>query len=600
MCPPKQPKTGSGKGSSKGSKNNSNSQKNLNSQEDQVNEQASGLQNSNAGVDDSAANNSNQGSKAKEENSGQNEGNEENSKNRSKLSKPDQGSEGQLGKDASLQRIVPNAASQMTQRSQMEDKPPTARLSNVLVVTISSCEFSKDFNYFISLQLGTQGEKFRTEVSSVQHNPVFRKNTFVFPLEGKPIDFYKELFLSAFIVLNVEDYSRENADQDHAGEARLLGDTSLNLIPHKPILLDIRSNGIKQSLKFTRKTTKAEPTVGRIVVNVKYIGKQAQPEPANESALAVSQSVGDQRGDENNPNLSAIERPLPRNDGYLFHWRVRVDVRTAIDIALNRDSPLGLPSCFVELGLASEFGVRPADNLLQVTKTIPNERNPIWNQQFLLVRDQEDSPDKNAFVYLAVVDRERKDKQPLDAIWVPVNRMNPFLPYNMELITSKYEFKIRGKYFISMVLEEIEPQSQLDQYADIVVHNVTHDPLPQKLNRFWIVMTLFDYSPKQIAFEPVDLEKVTQFDKVLQFLNENKDKQRVFISSILKIPPMQIELFFKGVALFCLPQTLLQTNIRLFLVYRDPARQDVLTLMPNTVGGRTEEILDTKLETLFL
>ena len=203
------------------------------------------------------------------------------------------------------------------------------------------------------------------------------------------------------------------------------------------------------------------------------------------------------------------------------------------------------------------------------------------------------------FVYIAFIDRERKDKQPLDALWMPVFKMNPFQPYNLELVTSKYEFKIRGKYFISLVLEEIEPESQLDQYADVVVHNVSHDPLPQTLNRFWIVMTLFDYSPTQITFESVDLEKVKEFDQVLQFVNQNRDKQRVFISSILKIPPMQIELFFKGVALFCLPKTLLQTNIRLFLVYRDPSRQEVLNLMPNTVGGRSEEILDTKLETLF-
>lgn len=599
MCPPKQPKTNSSKGSGNGSKNNSNSQANLNGSQNQKSNEASGEKGSNQNGGDSIVENSGQNPAENASNLNQNLQNDASANDNSKISKKSGSGVVNPQNDSSLQRIVPNDPSKLKQASDVRDKPPGPKLSNVLVVTISSCEFSKDFNYFISLQLGTQGEKHRTEVSSVVHNPVFRKNTFVFPLEGRPIDFYKELFLSAFIVLNVEDYSRENADQDHAGEARLLGDASLNLIPHKPVLLDIRSNGIKQSLKFTRKTTKAEPTVGRIVVNVKYIGKQPQPELDNESGLAVSQSMADPRLDAANPNLSAIERPLPRNDGYLFHWRVRIDIRTAIDIALNRDSPLGLPSAFVELGLSSEFGQRPPDNLLQVTKTIPNERNPIWNQQFLLVRDYEESADKNLFVYIAFIDRERKDKQPLDALWMPVFKMNAFQPYNLELVTSKYEFKIRGKYFISLVLEEIEPESQLDQYADVVVHNFSHDPLPQTLNRFWIVMTLFDYSPTQITFESVDLEKVKEFDQVLQFVNQNRDKQRVFISSILKIPPMQIELFFKGVALFCLPKTLLQTNIRLFLVYRDPSRQEVLNLMPNTVGGRSEEILDTKLETLF-
>ena len=55
-----------------------------------------------------------------------------------------------------------------------------------------------------------------------------------------------------------------------------------------------------------------------------------------------------------------------------------------MNLKLNRINEKGFPSCFMEIGLSEKDGVRPKDQFLEVTKTIKEDRNPIWNTQFLL------------------------------------------------------------------------------------------------------------------------------------------------------------------------------------------------------------------------
>ena len=415
--------------------------------------------------------------------------------------------------------------------------PGEPRPTNCLVVTLTNFEFVRDFHYFVNLQLGQTGEKKRTEVSNLIKNPVFRTNSFTLPLQQKSLEFHQELYFSVFNVLSEEDYSREHADEKHAGEARLLGECLLGLVPLKPQLLDPNGQGVKQSLKFTRKTKTGEVTVGRFVANIRLFGGAAR----KDDSVAVSQVVPDRSfAGDRNPNQSDIVRPLPKSDGYLFHWRVRIDCRSAVDLALNRDTPKGLPSSFVEAGIAAQLNTRPADEALQVTKTVPDERNPIWNTQLLLVREHDADPDKTVFVYLAVVDKGRKDKQPLDVLWIPVHKLAPFVPLHLELTSASFEFQNRAKLYFSVVLEELDPASRIEQYADVVVHKAEHDPLPEKVKRFWIAMTLFNFVPNEIEFYPIDLEQTKTLDAVIDKINKLFEGRRVFLSSIFKMPPMQV------------------------------------------------------------
>jgi hypothetical protein len=445
--------------------------------------------------------------------------------------------------DASTLRnanVMPNNVG-ASQKGPSASKPPLPqpepKIINALVVTITSCEFSKDYNYFIALQLGKNGDKKRTEVSQEVRNPAFRTNSFTLPLENHRIEHYQEIYFSSFIVLNVEEYSREHADQEHAGEARLLGECVLNLIPLKSQIYDPVGQGVKQALKFTRKSEKGEITVGRFVVNIKYVGKSI--EPPKEESVVVSQMVPEPV-EEKNPNMSEIVRPLPKNDGYLFHWRVRVEIRSGVDLPYNRDTPKGLPSAFVEAGIADQINIRPPDETLQITKTIPEERNPIWNTQLMLIRYQEQDPSKNVWLFISVKDKGIKSGTALETMFIPVNKMVPFFPYNFEFAAASFEFKNKAKYYISFVLEEIDPKSKLEQYADIVVHKAVHDPLPAKLKRMWIAMTLFGYSPSQITFHPVDLEKTKELGPLVDSVAKENNQKRVFLSSMLKIPSAEV------------------------------------------------------------
>jgi hypothetical protein len=516
--------------------------------------------------------------------------------NKSNLSKIDQANTSAL-KD---QRMLPD---QLAESVKKATKSP--KISNCIVVTISNCEFSRDLNYFIALQLGKTGQKKRTEVSNNVHNPSFRTNTFTIPLEDKTLEQYQELFFSAFIVLSVQDYSREHADEEHAGEARLLGECSLNLIPHRFQLYDKNGQGIKQSMKFIRRMGNVEGTVGRFVVNVKYIGDPGPSEP--DLSIVESKILQEEPGPEDNENMKYIVRPLPKSDGYNFHWRIRVDFRSAIDLMMNSTEPKSLPSTFFEVGIVDTINKRPHDSLLQVTKTIPSERNPIWNQQLLIVKHQDEDPSKQVFLYIALVNNDQVEKKPFDSLWLPINKMKPFYPYHFEFQSSTYEFKTRGLYWMSLVFEEKDPKKTLEQYADIVVHKATHSPLPRdKVCRFYIAMTLFNYVPKEIVFTKVDLEKVKTFDSILETTAKENSQRPLFLSTMLKIPPdevvanNQIELFYRGVALFSLTSSMLKnTNIQFFLIYLDSANKTKLHFMPDIVSGHTR-IANLELENLFL
>lgn len=156
--------------------------------------------------------------------------------------------------------------------------------------------------------------------------------------------------------------------------------------------------------------------------------------------------------------------------------------------------------------------------------------------------------------------------------------------------TSKYEFKTRGRLFISIVLEKIETSSFTagDEYTNIVVHNASFEPLPPgNIKRFWIVMCLYNYKPSDIEWLPLDLENLPDLEKLFKnFSSDNKSK-RLFAGSVLKVPPIEIELFYKGVSCFCLPKSLLSSQVRFYLMFRDLNREVSHKLLPNVFSGYT-------------
>jgi hypothetical protein len=137
------------------------------------------------------------------------------------------------------------------------------------------------------------------------------------------------------------------------------------------------------------------------------------------------------------------------------------------------------------------------------------------------------------------------------------------MPYNFLFHSKSYEFKKQGHFFMSFVKEEIDTESTTDEYANIVVHETIFDPMPSpKIKRFWILMTQYNFSPKEIEWIEIDLEEPPEdFSRFLDNYSKDNKTRRLFISSVLKIPPVQIDLFYNGVATFCLPKSLLDSKI---------------------------------------
>ena len=154
---------------------------------------------------------------------------------------------------------------------------------------------------------------------------------------------------------------------------------------------------------------------------------------------------------------------------------------------------------------------------------------------------------------------------------------------------SKFDYKIRGKLFLSAVLEKIDLKKQkTEEYVNIVVHESTFDPMPApNIKRFWIVMTPYNFNPDQIDWIPLDLEKLPDLDNLIKNYSKDNKTRRVFISSVLKVPPIEIEPFYDGIACFCVPKSYLDSKIQFFLMFRDLSQEGKMRMLPNTFCGYT-------------
>ena len=100
--------------------------------------------------------------------------------------------------------------------------------------------------------------------------------------------------------------------------------------------------------------------------------------------------------------------------------------------------------------------------------------------------------------------------------------MEPFLPIHWEFKSSKKQFEEQGKFYISTTLETRYKRSEESELIDVVVHNAFFDPPPpEKLNRFFIGMKIFNPRPSTVTFHEFDLANL---DAINQWMvNYNKE-----------------------------------------------------------------------------
>lgn len=86
---------------------------------------------------------------------------------------------------------------------------------------------------------------------------------------------------------------------------------------------------------------------------------------------------------------------------------------------------------------------------------------------------------------------------------------------------------------------------------------------------------------------------------IAKYIEENtNDKERVFLSTIMKIPPMQLENFHNATAVFTVTRSLLEQNLQFWVIGRDESK-GAFHGMPNFSVGHTD-VVDNVLQKLFL
>ena len=125
-----------------------------------------------------------------------------------------------------------------------------------------------------------------------------------------------------------------------------------------------------------------------------------------------------------------IFHELPRPDPFFeFSWRIKLDLRAAVDLRLNKINPSGLPSTYAECGWVLYESQSPDELDLQKTKLIESNRHPIYNQQFY-IHNPQGKTSQDGFIYVAFKDTYTLE-EPLDVFYIPISALKPFIPVNL-------------------------------------------------------------------------------------------------------------------------------------------------------------------------
>lgn len=114
-----------------------------------------------------------------------------------------------------------------------------------------------------------------------------------------------------------------------------------------------------------------------------------------------------------------------RND---FAWRIRANVRAAVNLPYNRTTESQLPSSFVEFGWAqyNHSDINQPDNARSAT--IDSNRFPVWNNELIYY------PPKTVTTldgFLIFYLRDRFALRPLSRFVIPLNTLRPFHPVHL-------------------------------------------------------------------------------------------------------------------------------------------------------------------------
>ena len=439
-----------------------------------------------------------------------------------------------------------------------------------LNVILETAEFAKEFYYFITVNLDGESEKRRTDISERVNSPVFLAKTFFLPLPNNRIELNMRLIFQVFVVTVKEGEVKEK------GQARLLGDCTLELGPLAPVLTDIRGAGTRQHLKFTRNHEGQVVTVGRFLVTLRLIPQQSVP----------IETVG---------NMD-IFHPLPAVDPFKeFLWRVRVDFRAANDVPSNSMSASGLPSPYMEFGWSHYVQQKPGDNETEKSIIIPNSRHPIWNYQ-LFYYNNDNVTQLDGFFWSTLKDRVASES--IETVCMPVSAMRSFHPVHLNILTTRGggEESPRCELYFSFVIEEAinTTTSFVEELIDIAILGINWSPDPTSISKIMIGMTTHGFQLTDLPLTTIDITEETNISRELS--RHRSQRHSIFLSPVLPIGMTSLDNDYGAQCIFTVPKSFINNQISFYLIARDENLVGkVKHQLPNVVVAYTE-ILDDHLK----
>ena len=439
--------------------------------------------------------------------------------------------------------------------------------SKTIEIIIESGEFNKPFNYFIVVQLDGNDEKRRTRVSDVTSTPSFEDNKFYLPLQEYDLLISQTLAFSAFIVVD----SSENINQNGTGQAKLLGENTLELAPLTGALTNIANAPIKQRVELYRKMGDKNAIVGKLTVQLRLLNE-----------IVVPDDIQEKTANDQTQLLPAMD--FTQN----FVWRLRVFVRSAVNLPFNQTTEKNLPSCYVELG----WTMYEIDDINQVeavrTPCIEDNRFPIWNQE-LLYYPPANLTKPDGFINLLLKDRYLMN--PIQKIVFPVSALRAFHPVHLDLLLDVEE-SVEGKrshLYVSFIYEDAPIYKLSESFVNIIVSQINFEPLPKSTNRCNVIMTTDKYKPNDKFYLEVELKSKTHLTNILNYqLNQ---RYSCFVSSTLNIPPVHLKNAFNAITNFIVPRTMLDKDLTFFLAVRDGKTMSNHS-MPNVIAGEINTSID--------
>ena len=441
------------------------------------------------------------------------------------------------------------------------------KASKTIEIIIESGEFNKPFNYFIVVQLDGNDERRRTRVSDVTSTPSFEDNKFYLPLQEYDLLISQALTFSAFIVVD----SSENINKTGTGQAKLLGENTLELAPLTGALTNIANAPIKQRVELFRKMGDKNAIVGKLTVQLKLLNE-----------IIVPDDIQEKTPNDQTQLLPAMD--FTQN----FVWRLRVFVRSAVNLPFNKTTENNLPSPYVEVGWTMyELG---DINQVEAVRTpcIEGNRFPIWNQE-LLYYPPSNLTKQDGFINVLLKDRYQMN--PIQKFVFPISALRPFHPVHLDVMLDTEE-EIEGKrshLYISFIYEDTPIYKLSESFVNIIVTAINFEPLPKSTNRCNVIMTTDKFKPNDKLYLEVELKSKSHLTNILNYqLNQ---RYSCFISSTLNIPPVHLKNAFNAITNFIIPRTMLDKDLTFFLAVRD-GKMISNHSMPNVIAAEINASID--------